>query len=139
PTGWKSATSSSSPSGWHSTARARSARDAPFFFVRSSHRRRKSAGAAADFRSTLRATRKKQERSARECVPDESLRRGGQGAADRRPDAREVASMSADVSSMPRLGWPTKALYGLSAFGTTIKAGLSGLTLFFYTQLIGLD
>ena len=49
------------------------------------------------------------------------------------------ARMSADVAVMPRLGWPTKALYGLSAFGSTIKGGLSGLTLFFYTQLIGLD
>jgi glycoside/pentoside/hexuronide:cation symporter, GPH family len=48
--------------------------------------------------------------------------------------------MSAEiVSSSPRLGWPTKALYGLSALGSTVKGGLSGLTLFFYAQLIGLD
>jgi Na+/melibiose symporter-like transporter len=45
---------------------------------------------------------------------------------------------AADVAVMPRLGWPTKALYGLSAFGSTLKVG-QGLTLFFYTQLIGLD
>jgi len=46
--------------------------------------------------------------------------------------------MSAEAAPMPRLGWPTKALYGLSAFGTTLKVG-QGLTLFFYTQLVGLD
>jgi len=40
---------------------------------------------------------------------------------------------------MPRLGWPTKALYGMSALSGAIKSGLAGLTLFFYTQLIGLD
>ncbi len=39
----------------------------------------------------------------------------------------------------PRLGWPTKALYGLSAMGAATKAGLAGLTLFFYTQIVGLD
>src|SRR6185437_1129583 len=82
---------------------------------------------------------KKQERSTRECVRDESLRRGHQGAAGRAPTARiEVAAMSAEAAPMPRLGWPTKALYGLSAFGTTLKVG-QGLTLFFYTQLVGLD
>lgn len=47
---------------------------------------------------------------------------------------------AAAVGTAPRLGWPTKALYGLSAFGTTVKGGLgAGLTLFFYSQLIGLD
>ena len=47
--------------------------------------------------------------------------------------------MSAEpVSSRPRLGWPTKALYGLSALGSTLKVG-QGLTLFFYSQLLGLD
>lgn len=46
---------------------------------------------------------------------------------------------AAAVGTRPRLGWPTKALYGFSAFGSTIKGGLAGLTLFFYTQLVGLD
>jgi glycoside/pentoside/hexuronide:cation symporter, GPH family len=47
--------------------------------------------------------------------------------------------MSAEpVGSRPHLGWPTKALYGLSALGSTLKAG-QGLTLFFYSQLLGLD
>ncbi len=46
--------------------------------------------------------------------------------------------MSAETAAMPRLGWPTKALYGLSALGTTLKVG-QGLTLLFYTQLVGLD
>ncbi len=47
--------------------------------------------------------------------------------------------MSVAAASAPRLGWPTKALYGLSAFGSTVKGGVGGLTLFFYTQLVGLD
>jgi len=46
---------------------------------------------------------------------------------------------AAAVGTPPRLGWPTKALYGLSALGSTVKGGASGLTLFFYTQLVGLD
>jgi Na+/melibiose symporter-like transporter len=47
--------------------------------------------------------------------------------------------MSAEVGAPPRLGWPTKAFYGLSALGTTVKSTLGGLTLFFYSQLLGLD
>ncbi len=48
--------------------------------------------------------------------------------------------MSADLdSSRPRLGWPTKALYGMGALGGSIKMQLTGLTLLFYNQLVGLD
>jgi Na+/melibiose symporter-like transporter len=47
--------------------------------------------------------------------------------------------VSVAVGAPPRLGWPTKALYGLSAFGSTVKVGVGSLTLFFYTQLVGLD
>jgi Na+/melibiose symporter-like transporter len=47
--------------------------------------------------------------------------------------------MSSTDSAAPRLGWPTKALYGVSAMGSTTKAGLGGLTLFFYTQIVGLE
>ena len=46
---------------------------------------------------------------------------------------------SADPRVAPRLGWPTKALYGMGQMGSATKAGLGGLTLFFYTQLVGLD
>jgi GPH family glycoside/pentoside/hexuronide:cation symporter len=42
-------------------------------------------------------------------------------------------------ASPPKLGWPTKALYGMGQMGAATKAGLGGLTLFFYTQLVGLD
>ena len=39
----------------------------------------------------------------------------------------------------PRLGWPTKALYGLGSLSTSIKMQLMGLVLLFYNQLVDLD
>jgi Na+/melibiose symporter-like transporter len=39
----------------------------------------------------------------------------------------------------PRLGVATKALYGLGASSSAIKAHLLGLILFFYNELVGLD
>jgi GPH family glycoside/pentoside/hexuronide:cation symporter len=39
----------------------------------------------------------------------------------------------------PRLGWPTKALYGLSALGTATRASLLGAVLFFYNRVLELD
>ena len=39
----------------------------------------------------------------------------------------------------PRLGWPSKALYGLGSLSTSIKMQLMGLVLLFYNQLVGLD
>ena len=50
-----------------------------------------------------------------------------------------VSSAAEPSAPRPRLGWPTKALYGMSAMGQATKTTLSGLTLFFYTQLVGLD
>jgi Na+/melibiose symporter-like transporter len=39
----------------------------------------------------------------------------------------------------PRLGWPTKALYGLSSLGTATRASLLGTVLFFYNRVLELD
>jgi GPH family glycoside/pentoside/hexuronide:cation symporter len=51
----------------------------------------------------------------------------------------DTAAPGADPRVVPRLGWPTKALYGMGQMGAATKATLGGLTLFFYTQLVGLD
>src|SRR5579864_689474 len=40
----------------------------------------------------------------------------------------------------PRLGWPTKALYGMSALGTATRAALlGGAILFFYNRILHLN
>jgi glycoside/pentoside/hexuronide:cation symporter, GPH family len=49
-----------------------------------------------------------------------------------------VSALTADAAR-PRLGWPTKALYGAGAVGTSVKMQLMGLALLFYNQLVGLD
>ena len=47
--------------------------------------------------------------------------------------------MSAAEPTRPRLGWPTKALYGLNALGTATRASLLGAVLFFYNRVLELD
>jgi GPH family glycoside/pentoside/hexuronide:cation symporter len=42
-------------------------------------------------------------------------------------------------AAAPRLGWPTKMLYGVGALATSTKMQLMGLVLFFYNQLVGLN
>ena len=40
------------------------------------------------------------------------------------------------VGERPRLGWPTKALYGMGALGTAVRGGLTGgAVLFFYSRI----
>src|SRR5579862_6468720 len=48
--------------------------------------------------------------------------------------------MSAIEPARPRLGWPTKSLYGLSALGTATRGALmGGSVLFFYNRILGVD
>lgn len=47
--------------------------------------------------------------------------------------------MSATGTERPRLGWPTKAFYGLGALGTATRASLLGTVLFFYNRVLKLD
>ena len=41
------------------------------------------------------------------------------------------------VTERPKLGWPTKALYGLGALGTATRATLAGMVLFYYNRVPG--
>lgn len=45
--------------------------------------------------------------------------------------------MSGAAAPRPKLGWPTKALYGLGSLGTTTRAALAGSVLFFYNRIPG--
>ncbi|HVM98790.1 MAG TPA: MFS transporter [Caulobacteraceae bacterium] len=45
----------------------------------------------------------------------------------------------ASDAARPNLGWPTKALYGLSSLGTATRGSLIGAVLFFYNRVLGVD
>lgn len=47
--------------------------------------------------------------------------------------------MSEAVGERPRLGWPTKALYGLSYLGTATRQAVLGSVLFFYSRVLQMD
>ena len=54
---------------------------------------------------------------------------------ERDPAGRPMSD--AALSGRPKLGWPTKALYGLSSLGTATRAGVTGgSVLFFYNRIL---